>query len=197
MRATAFRSPGFTLIELLVVIAIIAVLMGLLFPAVGSVKDAAKKAQAKNDCVQIVIAVKGYYTEYGKYPMKQGSTSDDRYDGDNDRLFNILRGTAQSGYDLDMNARKIAFIEPPIVRDFSNPKSGIGNDGDYYDPWGTRYVILMDSDYNNELDNPYSQNAGFTTLNTGVIAWCLGKDKDGGSGDKKAGKAVDDVISWQ
>ncbi|HEX5175388.1 MAG TPA: type II secretion system protein, partial [Chthoniobacteraceae bacterium] len=47
-------SFGFTLIELLTVIAIIAILMGLLFPAVNAVKENAKKVQAKNDVTQIV-----------------------------------------------------------------------------------------------------------------------------------------------
>jgi prepilin-type N-terminal cleavage/methylation domain-containing protein len=191
------HSAGFTLIELLVVIAIIAVLMGLLFPTVGAVKETARKAQAKNDCVQIVTATKAYYAEYGKYPVTEGSSSDDTYSDNNDRLMNVLRATGGNGYDLEMNPRKIAFLEPPIAKDPSNPKSGIGGSGDYYDPWGERYWIRMDSDYNNEISNPYSGNAGFGILNTGVIAWSLGKDKSGGSGDKKSGQAADDVISWQ
>jgi prepilin-type N-terminal cleavage/methylation domain-containing protein len=66
-------SRGFTLIELLTVIAIIAILMGLLFPAIASVREAARKTQAKNDAANIVAAVKAYYTEYGKYPDLSGS----------------------------------------------------------------------------------------------------------------------------
>lgn len=61
---------GFTLIELLVVITIIVILMGLLFPAFRGVQDQAKRTQAKNDLSQIVTAVNAYYTEYGKYPLK-------------------------------------------------------------------------------------------------------------------------------
>ena len=59
---------GFTLIELLVVITIIIILMGLLFPAFRGAQDQAKKAQAKNDLVQIVTAINAFYTEYGQYP---------------------------------------------------------------------------------------------------------------------------------
>ena len=67
----ALKSPrGFTVIELLVVIAIMAILMTLLFPAVQSALDAAKKAQAKNDVTQIATAMVAFDTEYGRLPLR-------------------------------------------------------------------------------------------------------------------------------
>ena len=53
--------------------------MGLLFPAIGIIKEQARKVQAKNDVTNIVAAVKQYYTEYGKYPARVGSAGDRRY----------------------------------------------------------------------------------------------------------------------
>jgi prepilin-type N-terminal cleavage/methylation domain-containing protein len=212
---------AFTLIELMTVIAVVAILFGIAFPAYISVMERARKTQAKNDLIQIVTAVNAFYTEYGKYPVAAtGSDSSfgwqvptiPTFQPFNAALFNELRACSATDTSCSaaatLNTRQIVYISPPIVKDPTNPKSGIcstggnaANVGKFYDPWGSQYNVEIDSNYDNAVRNPYvalgGSGGGPDPVGQGVIAWSNGKDLQVGTNSNNIYTNSDDVISWQ
>jgi prepilin-type N-terminal cleavage/methylation domain-containing protein len=190
---------AFTLIEMIVVMLIIATLAALLMGAATSAFDRARRTQAKNDVIQIVTAVNAFYTEYGRYPVTVTDPTKDAFFGSgstpagstayppgNVVLLNVLRNITTDPNALALNPRQIVFLSPGGAKNTVPPRGGIATiDNCYYDPWGSQYAIVIDTNYDNTITNPYSDvdgSAGTVPLRVGAIAYSYGKNGQLGGG---------------
>jgi prepilin-type N-terminal cleavage/methylation domain-containing protein len=156
--ATLRPQFAFTLIELITVIAIIAILMGLLFPAMSGARDSARRSKASTVVRAIVNACKNYASDYGKFPpVKEalvesagGGTGGSKTEtnsyyayGDtefakckvpNDQLFDILRAIPREpNEDHKLNRRQQKYFEEGKATDVKNPREGFADGKEFSD----------------------------------------------------------------
>ena len=203
------RRHRFTLIELLVVIAIIALLVAMLLPAVGGVRDMAKKTKARNQIQALVLAVKQFKTTYGLMPGWDN-------EGTEDLIGTVDTELSEDQYDILVQIlSKLDYTDAPNVAnksDLTNERNivflGVPNDfasKGYVDPWGNRFVVLMDRNYDRKIDETYPggnpevaidlNGDGDTTdiWHKQVAVYSFGPDGKDGTTEQKS----DNLYSWK
>jgi type II secretory pathway pseudopilin PulG len=161
---------------LLVVIAIIAILAGLLLPALGKAKESARKTQAKTEVKNLAAAITQYESTYSRYPSAKWSELEAANAGSdltfglpgvhpvyvtNSELMIILMDRVPDPMNFNVNharnPREILFMAAKVADYSGGP--GVGDDLMFRDPWNNPYVIIMDLNGDNrcearELGNP-------------------------------------------
>ena len=187
------RAAAFTLIELLVVIAIIAILAGLLIPAVGAAKVKAQVARAKTETSGLITAINQYKHDYGFWPVPKGPQPDLLRDVQaiaarpaNDGNYTFGTSTLYTDntepYLMD-NRGVIAILTARDVDgnlgNSRNPRKhkylevkeakdisspGIGPDNVYRDPFGNPYIISFDMNYDERLADAFYRDKNVSSM---------------------------------
>jgi prepilin-type N-terminal cleavage/methylation domain-containing protein len=168
---TSSKRTGFTLIELLTVVAIIMILAGLLFPTIRGALRKAEITQAKAEIKAIETAIRSYFTEYGKLPVRdalQGQADNSCYfltSPEQYQLINTLMAISYGDNNNNvLNPRKIPFLDAPSRK---NALSNQGTQTTFNDPWAKPYAIKFDCNYDNVVDYYGNRNGIAVILSYG------------------------------
>ncbi|MGE4564469.1 MAG: type II secretion system protein [Victivallaceae bacterium] len=214
---------SFTLVELLVVIAIIAILAGLVFPAISKSVEKARVTQAKADIAHLLTAIKSYESTYSVLPVPYSSTgtvtTPSVWNDYRDSNLDIKNGTANSkDYDIFVQFMSKANISNNKATDevdrgigssavaanirnitFLDPPQKFAQKG-FVDPWGTRYAIIWNDKYSPtgvEFDTWTNANKSMLRGSAFIYSFGPNRTDDKGHNVPNGGAPkTDDINSW-
>lgn len=138
MNSPRTSRSAFTLIELLVVIAIIALLMGILFPAVTGALGTANRNRARSEAQQIASAIDLFWNDYSRLPDPEPGNNDEVLLNE-DRSKEVIQ--ILIGENTAVNPRDQVYLDMDTA----------ANDGTFLDPWGGQYRIKLDRNMDHKV----------------------------------------------
>jgi type II secretory pathway pseudopilin PulG len=140
------------------------------------------------DFLVIDQCVRLYQKTFQRLPLPSNSVVDLRFGQaeyyPNAMLFNVLRGVVEPGTpDAVLNPERKAFI---TLKPYRSRLSGVNPDGEFLDPWGSPYQVILDGNGDNIceiLDAKFG-----SALGEMVAIWSYGPDR--------RPDTIDDLISW-
>lgn len=164
------------------------VVFSLAWAAAEQARRACRASAVRRDLRALVDAARRFYEEYGTWPdAREGQGGDRRYGREipNAHLINILCARdAPGNLGHASNPKRLVFLSPPAMR---RGRSGCDAQGEYRDPWGRPYQIVLDTDHDDVCAverSVYGRVPGH-----GVLAWSCGPD---GISDTR-----DDILTWK
>jgi len=180
------KNSGFTVVELLTVVVIISILIGLLLPGIGMVRNLAKTTQQKAQFVALELGIEAFKNDYGEYPESKGNSSESYMGGQ--KLAEAMVGRDMLGFHPDTdwgeNGSDYKDYYRGLVSGFDpedNNPTGPRNESDREnyekrkDPYlelESSNVFRLQSDSANRISGLYDSSENTTGLDDDSLVLC-------------------------
>ena len=173
--------------ELALLAGLALIALSMVVPGFWSLHRSRLGRMAREDLRNLVDAGQRFHTEYGVWFSRSGGEAGDvRYGRDvpNWEFINALRALDGPGNTNHIaNPRRIVFLE---LSAYAPGVSGVDANGEYLDPWGTPYQLIVDADASGVCRMESTIHG--TGVDLAMIAWSCGPDR--------RSDTPDDVLSW-